>query len=548
MNFEGEVRKALKQAGVDEIRLEAPKNPEFGDLSFACFKLGDPVQKAQELAIKIKPSGMIKKVLQIGPYVNFFIDNEKLAETVLAEAVKKDYGKGKPKGKALIEHTSTNPNASPHVGRARNAILADSLVRILNYYGYSTEVHYFVNDVGKQIAMLVYSIQKNKITKFTFDEMLNMYIKINAEIITNATVEKDVFELLSKLENGNKKTIQEFQKVVGTAVNGQIKLLNELGITYDAFDYESSLINSKILKDVLIKLKSRIFKDEGGRKVLDLSGFNLPMREPVLPLTRANGTSLYALRDIAYHVYKAKKAGKGKNIIVLGEDHKLEHQQIKTALSLMKIDAPESLFYSFILLSDGKMSTRKGNVVMLSDFMNEAVNKAKDEIHKRNPELSEKEIKKLSKEIGYSALKYSILKVSPDKNVVFSWDEALSFEGNSAPYLQYTAVRAKKILEKVKTTKPKKLVFEEEPEFKLIKDIAEFPNMIKECAEQYKPYLLANYAFKLAADFNDFYEKCPVRSETNDGLRASRAYLVKVYLNVITNVLILLGLSVPKFM
>ncbi|MDD5182069.1 MAG: arginine--tRNA ligase [Candidatus Nanoarchaeia archaeon] len=549
MNFNGEVLAALKKAGVSDASLEAPKNPEFGDLSFACFKLGgNPVEHAKTIAAKIQPSGLISKVVATGPYVNFYINNAKIIETTVMAALKKDFGAGKPKGRALVEHTSINPNASPHVGRARNALLGDSIVRILKFYGYNTETHYFVNDIGKQIAMLVYAVRKNKIKKFTFDEMLNMYIKINADMITNATVEKDVFELLNKLEKGDRKTTAEFQKIVSIAVKGQLSLLNELGIKYDVFDYESSLLKAVELKYALKKLNKKLSKDSEGRRVLDLSEFNLPMKEPVLPITRANGTSLYALRDIAYHIRKAKKVKNGKNVIILGEDHKLEHLQIKSALSLMKIKAPEPVFYSFILLSDGKMSTRKGNVVLLKEFMDEAVEKARQEILKRNAGIKPAELEKIAKAIGYSAIKYAFLKVSPDKNIIFNWEEALNFEGNSAPYILYTAVRAKKILEKIRAAKPKHIRLENPSEIKLVKKMAEFPNIVSVCAEKYVPHVLANYIFELASCFSEFYEKCRVTDEPDADIKNSRALLVKAYLNVITKSAGLLGMSVPEFM
>jgi arginyl-tRNA synthetase len=263
-------------------------------------------------------------------------------------------------------------------------------------------------------------------------------------------------------------------------------------------------------------------------------------------LTRGNGTSLYGLRDLAYNIDKIKKAK--KNVVLLGEEQKLYFRQISAALSLLKQKPPEVVHYSYVLLPGAKMSTRKGNVVMLTDFMKESIEKAKQEIKNRNLNINEKELEKLAKEIGYSALKYSMLKVSPDKNIIFSWDDALNFEGNSAPYIQYTAVRAKKVLENVKTSKPAKLKFENKSAFKLIKGISEFPAVIKECAEQYKPYLLANYAFKIATDFNEFYEMCPVMQETDNTKKKSKAVLVKAYLNVITHCLNLMGLYTPGYM
>jgi arginyl-tRNA synthetase len=548
MLFESEVRTMLEKAGAKEIKLEVPPDPKMGDLAFACFKLGgNPVEKAREIAKKIKPSGMIGKVIAVGPYVNFFVEFEKFSDIVLKDALKKNFGGNFVKGTALIEHTSINPNASPHVGRARNAIIADSVVRILRFAGYKVDVHYFVNDIGKQIAMLVYATKELK-GKPRFDEMLKHYIEINRRVLENVTLEKDVLNLLYRLEKGDKKIRKMFEDVVSTCIKGQTGILGELNIKYDSFDYESKYIGSKILKDVLKKLKPKTKKDFEGRLVLDLSDFNLPMKEPFVPLTRNDGTSLYFLRDIAYNVDKIKWSKGGKNIVALGEDHKLEFMQIKSALSLLKLPAPEVIHYTFILLPEGKMSTRSGNIVLLTDFMKEAVDKAREEITKRNPEIKGETLERTANAIGYSAIKYAFLKVGPEKNIIFSWEDALNFEGNSAPYLQYTAVRAKKILERVKAAKPKNLKFEDAFEIKLVKKISDFTAVIKECAEQYKPHMLANYTFELATSFNEFYEKCSVMNETDIDKKGSRILLVKAYLNVMSNCLNLLGLWIPDFM
>lgn len=550
MDFKKDVTKALQKAGIKEIRLETPPNPAMGDVAFACFRLSDnPANKAKEISLKIKPIGLIERVESVGPYVNFYVNNKKFVQLVLKEAKKKTFGKGlKKKEKAVIEHTSINPNASPHVGRARNALIGDSIARTLNFYGYKVETHYWVNDIGKQIAMLAYIMQRDNIKKFDFEEMLNLYVKVNAEMITNATVEKEVFNLLQKLEAGDKKTIAVFEKVSRMAFKGQQEILSKLGIKFNKVDFESELLKSKkTLNFILKKLKKKTRKAKDGRLVLDLSGYDLPMKEPILPLTRANGTSLYALRDIGYHVYKMKLAK--KNIVVLGEDHKLENMQIKIILEkMLKIASPEVVHYSFILLQGEKMSTRKGTVVLLTEFMREAKEKAKQELKKRNSEITFEKLEKLSETIGYAALKYSILKVSPEKNVLFSWDEALNFEGESAPYIQYTHVRAKKILKKIKEKKPKNIVLEDEPEVALVKKISEFPDVVKEVAESYRVHLLAKYSFELATKFNEFYERCSVMNENDTDKKYSRLLLVKVYYNLIEKCLDLLGINSPEFM
>lgn len=551
MDFRKEIIKILeKETGVKEINLEVPPDSLMGDYAFPCFSLAkvlkkNPVQIAEELARKIQLSNLINKIEVKGAYLNFFVNKESLSSNVLKEIVKnKDYGSlnlGKGK-KILVEHTSINPNASPHVGRARNALIGDSIVRILKFQGYNVETHYFVNDIGKQIAMLVFGAEGK--VKVSFDDLLDLYVKINKKVEENPELEKKVFELLSKLEQNDKKIKDRFKKIVDICVKGQTKILSELGIKYDKFDYESDYLWSKKTDEILGKLEKtgKLFTDEEGRKVLNQEGFNLAMKSPVLVLTRADGTSLYPLRDLAYHIDKKK----GENILILGEDQKLYHQQITAALSLLKFEAPRAVHYSFVLLSDGKMSTRKGNVVLLSDFMKEALEKAEKEIEKRHGKVKENNAKK----IAYGAIKYAILKVSSEKNVTFSWEQALNFEGDSGPYLQYAYARICSILDKYDKKVDEKADFSllnTPEEIELIKMLGNFTSVVKEATEQLKPHLIASYVYNLSSQFSLFYNACPVL-KAEEEVKKARLVLIECVKRVIENGLGLLGIEVLEKM
>src|SRR3989344_7657862 len=237
-----------KETNLENIELEIPPNPEMGDYAFPCFVLAkewkkSPNEIANELSERFKPTNLISEAKAIGPYLNFFVNKSKIAEDIIKEVLKQKekYGSsniGKNK-KILVEHTSINPNASPHLGRARNAILGDSIVRILKFQDYKIETHYLVNDIGKQIAMLVLAAKgKNP----SFSELLKLYIGFNKKLEKNEGLEKEVFYLLNKVENNDKKTISRFKKIVNIAVKGQTKILRELNIKFDKFDYESSYL------------------------------------------------------------------------------------------------------------------------------------------------------------------------------------------------------------------------------------------------------------------------------------------------------------------
>lgn len=272
------------------------------------------------------------------------------------------------------------------------------------------------------------------------------------------------------------------------------------------------------------------------------------MKSAVLVLTRADKTSLYPLRDIAYTTDKIKK-GFDRNIIVLGEDQKLYFQQLSLALELLKAKAPEVVHYSFVLLKEGKMSTRKGNVVLLEEFMKEANEKARKGVLQRE-KLPEKELSHRAKVIGYGAIKYAILKVSPEKNVTFEWEHALAFEGDTGPYLQYAYARICSIIAK----HDKKLkhdidyiLLKEEAETNIAKILSEFPNVVKEAEEGLKPSLIANYLYSLAKSLSEFYHSCNVLKEEDD-LKNARLVLIDSVRQVLKNGLNLLGIDVLERM
>lgn len=540
-----------KEAGLNDIELEIPPNPEMGDYAFPCFALSKiwkkaPNEIAGELAKRFRPNDLISEVKVIGPYLNFFVNKIKIAENTIKLILKQkdNYGaSGIGKGKKIIlEHTSINPNASPHVGRARNALIGDSIARILRFQGYKIEVHYFVNDVGKQIAMLVLGSEGKK--NITFNDLLGIYVSINSKIEKEPELEKKVLELLNKLEKGDKPIKNKFRKIVEICVKGQMRLFSELGIKYDFFDYESKYLRNKKTDETLKRLEKtgKLFIDGFNRWVMDQKGYGLGMEVPVLVLTRADGTSLYPLRDIAYAI---EMAGKGEYVVVLGEDQKLYNEQINAVLKELEIFGRKPVYYSFVLLEDGKMSTRKGNLVLLEDFMKEALVKSSGEIRKRYKRIDEK----AAKAIAYGAVKYGILKVSPEKNVIFDWQHALSFEGETAPYIMYAYARISSILKRNRKASAKadlKLLKEKE-EIELIKALSNFPDAVGKAANDLKPHLVANYTYSLAQKFNEYYHLHRIL-KAEKRTKDARILLISAVRQTIKNGLGLLGINVLEKM
>ncbi|MBQ9298802.1 MAG: arginine--tRNA ligase [Clostridia bacterium] len=531
--------------------LDKSPNLEMGDYSLPCFKLAKELKMAPlQIANNIKDKLIlpeIDKIEVVSGYLNIFIKKEIYVKSVLEEIANKreKYGStGEGKGKtALVEHTSINPNASPHIGRARNALIGDSVVKILNFNDYKVETHYFVNDIGKQISMLLVG-SKNK-ENVKFDELLQLYVDINKRVEEDKDLEQEVFDNLYKLENGDKETIQKFRNIVETCIEGQKEIFGKLGIHYDYFDYESDFIINGKVDEVLEKLKDtgKLFEAEDGRLAINQEEYHLPMKSPVLVVTRADKTSLYPLRDIAYSIYKAER-NTDKNVIILGEDQKLYFQQISAALDLLGYKTAQVIHYSFVLLPSGKMSTRNGTVVLLEDFMKEILEKTKQELAKRNEGNIDEE---KAKKIAYGAVKYTILKGSCEKNVTFDLEKALSFDGDTSLYIQYNYARINSILTKANYEGMVKLgkfeLLNEDAEIQIIQKLEEFKSIIAKVTEKLTPNLIANYVYDLTKLFSSYYHDYSILNAETEELKNMRLQLIYSIGEVIEISLNLLGIE-----
>ena len=540
------------QKGLDKAEvlsyLETP-NQEMGDVALPCFKYSktmhqSPMAIAQNLSEGLTDPNILK-IESVGGFLNFTFEPKFLAQSLMNDLritqTEIAQNSGMLDKTVLFEHTSINPNASPHIGRARNALIADSLVRIFRFLGWKTDTHYFVNDVGKQIAMLVYATKDIK--NVEFNDLLQIYIDINEQAKTNPEIEQQVFEYLNKFENGDEQVIAEFNKIVSTCIKGQTAIFDELGIKWDHFDYESKYIHQHITDQVLNELKKspKLFEDENGRLVLDQRGEDIGIEEPMLVVTRQDKTSLYALRDICYSLDKAR-SGADRNILVLGEDQKVYFQQISAAMKLLGAEPAEVVHYSFVLLPDGKMSTRQGTVVLLADFMSEITQKSNEIIQEKRG-ISDIEKAKV---VGYGALKYSILKSSPEKNVLFDWANALNFNGDSSLYSQYNYARIQSILAKAdcEYSTVDYSLLTQPSEIALIKQLYNFESMLHTAYRNLNPSILTNYVFSLTTKFSQFYSTQHILNAEDIELKKARLNLIQKTAIAIKNTLYLLGIEV----
>lgn len=548
-----------------EIRVETPPG-NMGDFAFPCFPLAPLIKKspneiAKEIAIGIPTSKWISKVEVQGGYVNFFIDSTNLTAVTLQSILKNKETYGylqKKKKKVIIEHTSANPNGPLHVGRARNPIIGDTLVRLYKAAGYDVESQFYLDDMGKQVAILAWGVhhleQKNippmENTKADH-QMVGYYQIANERMETDTTVAEQIGELVKKLERGDHNTIEMIHSSYAPVLEGIKQSLERINIHIDSFVPESTFVYDKSVDRIIKELKRTTYcHEEDDAFYLDMEPFGIHGRNTKFFFLRRDGTTLYATRDIAYHQWKAQHADILIN--VLGEDHRLEAQQVKVALDLLQTKIlPEVVFYAFVSLPGGKMSTRRGRVVYLDDLIDECIEHAYEEVKKRRAsELTESQMRNIAEQVGIGSLRYNIIKVQPEKDIVFTWEDALNFEGNAVPFIQYAHARACSILSRTNTNvhafDPTLLTHSSERV--LIKKLALFPLVIEEASNTCKPHSIANYLFEAASVFNQFYRDCPVLSEENAVLRSSRLALVSATEIVLKNALNLLGISAPAEM
>ena len=554
------INKALDQYDVEidrNFRLDFPPNPNLGDLaSTVAFALTkklrtSPPEVAADLVEKIEVPEIFSKVQNFGPYVNFFIDY-KVFSKMLLEKVDENYGQLPATGeKIVLEHTSANPNGPLHIGHIRNSIFGDSLSRLLKLAGRDVTTQYYVNDMGRQIAIIVCGITELglKIEDYEGEKVDHkvgkLYYDANKAVEEDENLASKVDELIQKYEVGEDDELNAiFEQVVSTCISGMKESLQRININHDDFVWEGQFVRSGEVDELVHYIQREGFTREDDVLYIDLTDFNI---EKEFVLRRSNGTSLYSTRDLAYHRYKATL---GDTVLdILGSDHKLAAKQIKVIFEeIFRQTPPEVIFYEFITLPEGSMSTRRGKFVSVDELIDEAVLRATGEIKSRNPDLSDDEIAPMAEEIGIGAVRFFIAKLSPEKHLTFKWDEALSFERGCAS-IQYAHARACKLLAKSGKDVSSLEVDDEwtpnDAEKDLVRQIAKFPQVVEDCANKKRVHNITQYCQDLAGSFNKFYKSEQVIGSDDED---TRLILVDRAKTTIKNALDILGVSAPEKM
>ena len=510
-------------------------------------------------SIEIPTDSFIEKIEAQGPYINIYAKKEYLIETInrINEQIHNFGGKFLT-GRVIIEHTSANPNGPLHVGHIRNSIIGDTLVRIFTHAGHSVESQYYINDMGRQIAIVSWGIShfnydysKENCMNQKSDHMIaDIYIKANKELKECPEKNEDIAKLMNLIEVGEEDTVNKFKQAVDFAIKGIKESLVRMNIHHDKFVYESDYIRLGLVENVISELEQcDCIEIDEGATIVNLSKYGF---EKNLVIKRADGTSLYVTRDLAYHVWKGENADQMIN--VLGTDHKLISSQLDATLKIIGKKTPKIVIFEFVSLPEGSMSTRAGKFIAADELLDKIENEAYLEVNKRKGEKSEEEKRKIANIVGIGAVRYDIVKVSPEKSTVFNWESALDFEKQSAPYIQYSHARACSILKKAKSKgininayKINPLLIKEDSEIDLIKLMSRFDYEINKSVKALKPHIIAIYARELADAFNQFYRLVPVITDDEE-LSKNRLVITNCARIVLFNVLKVLGIVAPESM
>jgi arginyl-tRNA synthetase len=545
--------------------LEVPKSTELGDFAFPCFKLSailkkNPVEIAKNLEKNIKPKSPISQIKAQGPYLNIFVNKDIFIEEILD--IREDYGKSKlgNNKKIVIDFSSPNIGKPMHIGHIRSTIIGDSLMRVYKYLGYEPFGINYMGDIGLHIGKLIVAwelwLNKADLKKDPVKELLRLYVKFcekeKSEVQEGTEENENEFEnnewtnkakeKLKLIELGDEKAHKIWKEIRVASGKGFDKVYKMLKVDFNEITGQSKF--SEAGKEIVINAtKKGLAKTDKESGAIYVEFDKLPKKF----ILRSNGTASYMTQDIAAAVERNKKYKFEKMIYVTDYRQMMHFQQLFEIIKKFGYDFSNKCYHvPFGTVNFGKeiIASRAGKIVLLEDVLKKTIEKANEEIKKRKTKGN-------AEKIGVGAIKYIIIKNEPQKDVEFSWDQALSFEGNTGPYLQYGYARASSIIAKAgKITNnikiPEKL---NEKEKQLVKKILDFPKVVRDAAEKLNPSLIANYSFELSQDFNGFYTSCKViNPEEGKEVEQFRLKLVEAFRIVLKNSLYLLGIEVMSEM
>lgn len=537
--------------------IEIPPNSNMGDFAFPCFKLAKELRKspqaiAEDLKNKIQHEN-ISKIEVVGAYLNFFITKSKISVDVLSRILKNenDYGNSNfGEGKTIIvEYSSPNIAKPFHIGHLFTTVVGNSLYKIHKSQGYDVVGINYLGDWGTQFGKLIYAyknwVNLEALNENPISELFRIYVKFHNEAEKDPSIEDEGRKYFKMLEEGDEECKELWKKFRELSLVEFEKLYEILGVKFDSYDGEAFF--SDKIDDVVKEIEDKgILEDSLGAKVVKLDEYNMP---PCI-IKKADGATIYATRDITAAIYRKTKYNFHKNIYVVGTPQALHFKQVFKTLELMGNDwAKDCVHVGFGLVKfkDKKLSSRKGEVVLLEDLLNMSVEKIREVIEEKNPNLKNKD--EVSKKVGIGAIVFNYLKMNRERDIIFDFDEVLSFEGETGPYVQYTFARAKSILRKsnlnIDYSNCEKFLelLTDDNEISLIKSLGDFNDAIKSSIDSLEPSIVTRYVIDVAKKFNKFYNSNNILNLENENLKKARLVLSHATTVVIKNALYLIGVE-----
>ena len=546
---------SLDQSAISNL-LEQPKSSDLGDIAFPAFSLAKVERKAPQviaadIAEKIDPSHF-EKVVATGPYVNFFLNKAKISDQVIKEVIKEgaDYGQQNEGqgGNITIDLSSPNIAKPFSVGHLRSTVIGDALSNIFRKMGYNTIKINHLGDWGKQFGLLMVAYKKwgNKeaVEANPIDELLQLYVRINAEIENDPALDEEGRLWFKKLEDGDPEATELWQWFRDESLVEFNRIYELLGVEFDSLNGEA-FYNDKMDEAVKILEDKGLLKESKGASIVDLDDVNLP---PAM-IKKSDGATLYITRDIATAMYRARTYNFVKNVYVVGQEQSNHFRQLKAVLKKMGFDWSDDMIhvdFGLVTKNRQKLSTRKGNIILLEPTLQEAISRAKAQIEEKNPNLENKEA--VAHAVGVGAVKFYDLKTDRRNGYDFDLEAMVSFEGETGPYVQYAYARIQSILRKAdfKPSLDVNYNLNDAESWEIIKLLQDFARVVKRAADNFEPSLIAKYAISLAQAFNKYYAHTRILDESPE--RDSRLALSYTTAVVLKEALRMLGVEAPEKM
>ena len=566
MDFKVEISKMIaKVLGLESAEIfegiEIPPNAEMGDYAFPCFRLAKTLRKAppviaNEIVAKIEKENFIDEIKIEGAYINFFVDKGIFAKEILSKVLtdSKDYGKSSiGAGKTVVVDYSSPNIAKPfHVGHLRSTVIGNAIYKIYAFLGYTCEGVNHLGDWGTQFGKLIVAYNnwssKEVVEEKGIEELMRIYVIFHDEAETRPELEDQARGWFMKMQNGDNEALVLWKWFYDISIREFDRVYDVLGVKFDAYTGES-FYNDK-MEPIVDELREKnLLVESEGAMIVDLEEEKMP---PCL-IIRKDGGTLYATRDITAAIYRKETYDFEKCIYLTALDQNLHFAQVFKVIEKMGYDWSKNLVhvpFGLVSLDTGKLSTRKGNVILMEELLKQAVQETEKIIEEKNPDLVNK--KEVAKQVGIGAVIFNDLYNSRIKDVVFSWERMLSFEGETGPYVQYTNARACSVLRKAGISGVNK----EEIDFKLLADessievcklLNTFPDKIKEAASKYEPSIVSRALVDIAQAFNKFYHDNPILT-SDEEVKKARLGIVVAVKTVLTVGLSLIGIEAPEQM